>query len=99
MITFVRNYEVKTNKMPEALALAHEAMDHVKEAYGVDVDVYTPIGGNPLRIGLAGQYDSMGAVEDIMGKLAQDNSWPKYMARAADLIVEDSVVDEFWKQD
>ncbi|NQV20825.1 MAG: NIPSNAP family protein [Rhodospirillales bacterium] len=98
MITFVRNFEVKTGKMPEALALAQEAMGHVKDAYGVEVDVYTPIGGNPLRITLAAEYDDMGAVEDIMEKLAEDASWTKTMQSAADLVVEDSVVDEFWKK-
>jgi hypothetical protein len=98
MITFFRNFQVKTGQMPEALALSQEAMGYLKKAYGIDVETYTPAGGNPLRIGLAGEYDNLGDIEDLMGKIAVDADWNKIMVRAADLVVEGTVVDEFWKK-
>ena len=98
MVTFLRNYEVKTGKLPEALALAQEAMGHIKKTYDIDVDIYMPVGGNPLRIGLVAEYENMGEVEAQLGRLAADASWPKIMSKAADLIVEGSVTDEFWKK-
>jgi hypothetical protein len=98
MITFFRTFQVKLGKMPEALALSQEATAYLDKTFGVNVDTYAPAGGDPLRIGLAGEYENLGAVEDLMGKVAEDAGWNKIMVQAADLVIEGSVLDEFWKK-
>ena len=66
--------------------------------HGLDVELYTQVGGDPTRIGLLGRYKDMGAVGKMEARIAKDAKWADILKRARGLVVDGSVKDEFWKK-
>lgn len=98
MISWFRTYQSKIGKMPELISLSHEAAKYLESSHGLKVEVYTQLGGDPLKIGLLGRYDNLGAVDALNQKIANDAGWAKLMSRGEALAVEGSVKDEWWQQ-
>ena len=98
MISWFRTYQSKIGKMPAMLDLSREAAKHLESAHGLDVEILTQLGGDPLKIGLLGRYDNLAAVDDLNQKIAVDSKWADIMSRGEALGVEGSVRDEWWQQ-
>jgi len=98
MISWFRTYQSNIGKMQELVALSQEAAKYLESAHGLKVEVYTQLGGDPLKIGLLGRYDNLGAVGDLEERIASDSKWAKLMSRGSELAVEGSIQDQWWKQ-
>lgn len=98
MISWFRTYQARIGKMAELVALSQEAAKYLESAHGLKCEVYTQLGGDPLKIGLLGRYDNLGSVGDMEERIAADNKWAQLMGRGEELAVEGTVVDQFWKQ-
>lgn len=98
MISWFRTYQSRIGKMQELVALSQEAAKYLESAHGLKVEVYTQLGGDPLKIGLLGRYDNLGAVGDLEERVASDSKWAQLMSRGEELAVEGSVQDQWWKQ-
>ncbi len=98
MISWFRTYQSRIGKMSELVALSQEAAKYLESAHGLKVEVYTQLGGDPLRIGLLGRYKNLGAVGELEEKIGNDSKWAKLMGRGEELAVEGSLQDQWWKQ-
>ena len=98
MISWFRTYQSKIGKMPELIALSQEAAKYLESTYGIKVETYTQLGGDPLKIGLLGRYDNLAAMGDLNQKIASDSKWAKLMSQGEKLAVEGSVQDQWWQQ-
>ena len=98
MISWFRTYQSKIGNMEELVALSQEAAKYLESAHGLKVEVYTQLGGDPLKIGLLGRYDNLGEVGELEEQVANDSKWAQFMSRGAELAVEGSVQDQWWKQ-
>ncbi len=97
MILFARTASIAPGKNAEAMAFGQEICSYVKDLIGVDVEMYTPIGGNPLRIGWVGNYDNLQALEDTLEKLAGDSGYNNRIEEAGSLFIAGSMEDVIWK--
>ena len=98
MYTWFRTYSAKTGKMQELLAISQEAVKHLKKKHGIEVDMYTQLGGDPMKIGLVGRYETLGKLGDLEASIGTDNEWAAIVNRASSLVVEGTVADQFWKK-
>lgn len=98
MISWFRTYQSKIGTMPALLDLSREAATHLESTYGIKVEVYTQLGGDPMRIGLLGRYNDLAGVDTLNQKIASDSKWADIMSRGADLAVEGSIEDAWWQQ-
>ena len=98
MYAWMRTYTAKIGKMSEALAVTAEAVAHAKKKHGVEIDTYTQIGGNPMSIGIVGRYNSLGDLGKLEDAIAADEQWAAIVNRAAGLVEEGTVFDQFWKK-
>jgi hypothetical protein len=97
MILFARTASIAPGKNAEAMTFAQEICGYVKEVVGVDVALYTPIGGNPLRIGWLADYDNLQALDDAFEKLAGDSGYNDRIQEAGSLFIAGSLEDTIWK--
>jgi hypothetical protein len=97
MIAFYRSAGIAAGKFLGAMAFAKEVAAYIKATTGTEVSVALPIGGNPMRIGWASRYESLGAYEASMGKLMADPKYQEMVARAAEFFLPGSVHDEIWR--
>jgi len=98
MYTWFRTYNAKIGKMEELLELSQEAAAHLNKKHNVDCEVYCQMGGDPSKIGLVGRYATLGDLGDRDLAIAGDEQWAKIVQRAAPLVVEGTVADQFWKK-
>lgn len=98
MYAWMRTYNAKIGKMAEALAITAEAVKHMKSKYGIDIDTYTQVGGDPMKIGIVGRYETLGDVGKLEAAAAIDQQWAGIVSRAAAVIEEGTVLDQFWKK-
>lgn len=98
MYTWFRTYSANVGKMHELLAITHEAVDHLKKAHGLDVEIYTQLGGDPMKIGLVGRYKTLGDLGERETAIAADEKWAAIVNKASSLVAEGTVVDQFWKK-
>ena len=98
MISWFRTYQSRIGKMAELVALSQEAAKYLESAHGLKVEVYTQVGGDPLKIGLLGRYNNLGDVGELEEKIGNDSKWATLMSRGEELAVEGSLQDQFWKQ-
>lgn len=97
MITLHRSASILPGKLTNAVAFAKEVAAHAKSVTGVEVSVGMPVGGNPMRIGWAARYDSLGAYEAAMGKLMADPKYLDMVAKAGESFMAGSTHDEIWR--
>lgn len=98
MYVWMRTYSAKIGKMAEALAVTAEAVAHAKNKHGLEIETYTQLGGDPMKIGIAGRYDSLGDLGKLEEAIGADEKWAAIVNRAAGLVEEGTVVDQYWKK-
>jgi hypothetical protein len=97
MIAFSRIASIAPGKLGEAMAFAHEAAAFVKSKTGVEVQLSTPIGGNPNRICFYAEYADLAAFEQGLTKLGGDRDYQALFAKGAALFIAGSLRDEIWR--
>ena len=98
MYVWMRTYSAKIGKMAEAVALTTEAAAHAKKKHKLEIEIYTQVGGDPMKIGIAGRYESLGDLGKMEEAIAADEQWTAIVNRAAPLLEEGTVEDNFWKK-
>ncbi len=98
MIRFVRAATIRPGKLQPAMAFAQDIAAVVEAKTGVKVNVYTQVGGVNGRICWQSDHDSLGAVEEVMGKLLPDPEYLQKIEAAAGLFLEGQTRDSLWNQ-
>ncbi len=98
MIRFVRAATIRQGKLQPAMAFAQDISAVVEAKTGVKVNVFTQTGGVVGRICWQSDMDSLGALEETMGKLLSDPEYLRKIEAAADLFVEGQTRDSLWNQ-
>jgi hypothetical protein len=97
MINFVRVAGIAPGKTAAAIGFAHEIAAYMKSAYGVELEVMRPIGGNPQRIAWSARYADMAALEAVNNKTLADKRYWEMVGKASDNFVGGSMRDTMWQ--
>jgi hypothetical protein len=97
MIIFRRTSTVMPGKLPSALKSSHAAIAYLKKLTGVEYRIETPIGGNPHRISLTTNFESLGDMDAHAAKLRADQKWLDQSTKSAENYVAGSTSDEIWR--
>lgn len=96
MISFVRVAGVAPGKTASAIGFAHEMAAYMKSAYGVELEVMRPIGGNPQRIAWSARYPDLATLEAVNTKTLADKQYWAMVSKATDNFVAGSMRDTIW---
>lgn len=96
MINFVRVAGVAPGKTAAAIGFAHEMAAYMKSAYGVELEVLRPIGGNPQRIAWSARYADLAALEVVNTKTLADKQYWAMVGKASECFVAGSMRDTIW---
>jgi hypothetical protein len=97
MITFIRSASIAPGKTGDAIAFAHQIGKHIKEKYGITVELLMPVGGNPNRIAWHAHYESLAQLEALAAKLLADTEYMGTIAKNSATWLPGSVHDEIWR--
>jgi hypothetical protein len=97
MINFVRVAGVAPGKTASAIGFAHEIAAYMKSAYGVELEVLRPVGGNPQRIAWSARYKDLAALEAVNTKTLADKQYWALVNKASDNFVAGSLRDTIWQ--
>ena len=97
MITFVRTASILPGKRTKAMAWALEVAALAKATHGAPTYISRPVGGNPNRIRLTTQHESLAAFEAGMATLSSHPKYLELLASGPDLFLSESVFDEMWQ--
>ncbi len=97
MIAFVRAVSVKPGKQREAMTFAKEIAAYFKANHHVDMEVLTPVGGNPQRIAWSTRYPDMATMETLGARYLADAKYWELVEGASDTFIGGSTRDAIWK--
>jgi hypothetical protein len=97
MISIMRTAAIAPGKTGDAIAFAHQIAKHLKEKYGVTVELLMPVGGNPGRIAWRSAYESLAEWEALVTKLIADTEYMAAIAKDSATFLPGSVLDEIWR--
>ena len=97
MIAFNRVASIAPGKTASAIGFAHKIAAYMKRAYGVDLEVLLPIGGNPQRIAWSARYKDLAALETVNTKLLADKRYWQLVHKNSDNFLPGSVRDSLWR--
>jgi hypothetical protein len=95
MIISHRTAICQPGKTVDAIAWAKEICALVK-THKIEVTLFSEIGGNPLALVWHAQYESLAALESAGKKLVVDPDYQKLLAKAAGLLVPNTIHDTIW---
>jgi hypothetical protein len=97
MIAFNRTAGIAPGKTANALGFAQEIAAYMKSTYGVDLEILSPIGGNPQRIAWSTRYKDLAALEAVTTKLTADKKYWEIVGKHSDNFVAGSMRDSIWR--
>jgi hypothetical protein len=97
MITFIRSASIAPGKTGDAIAFANQIGKHIKENYGVTIELLMPVGGNPNRMAWHAHYESLAQLEALAAKLLADTEYMGTIAKNSATFLPGSVHDEIWR--
>lgn len=97
MITFIRTASIAPGKTGDALAFANQIGKHIKETYGITVEVLMPVAGNPNRVAWHAHYENLAQLEALGTKLLADTEYMGLIAKNSATFLPGSVHDEIWR--
>ena len=97
MIAFVRTVGIAPGKTAVAIRFAHEIAAYSKSAFDVQLEVLSPIGGNPQRIAWSARYKDLAAMEAMRGKMLKDKQYLELTGKATENFVGGSMHDAIWQ--
>ena len=69
----------------------------MKEAYGVELEVLLPVGGNPQRIAWTTRYKDLAALDTVTTKLLTDKHYWQIVGKGTDNFLAGSLQDSIWR--
>ena len=97
MITLFRSGAIAPGKTGDMMVFAHKIAAYFKANFGVELEVMMPIGGNPMRVGWAGRYKDLAAMEAVMNRMLTDKKYMDMAAKGTDLFIPGSLQDSIWR--
>ena len=97
MIVFSRTASIAPGKTATAIGFAQQVANHFKTTYDIQLEVMTPIGGNPLRIGWSTRYKDLAAFDALGPKLLSDKTYAEMATKASDNFIAGSIHDSIWR--
>ena len=97
MIVATRTISIAPGKNVAAIGLAHQIAAYLKTLLGTDVEVLTPIGGNPFRITWSSRYPNLAEFEVKQAKMVADQKYMQLVVSGLDNFVPGSVFDTLWR--
>lgn len=98
MIAFVRTASIASGKFGNAMAFAKEISAYIKNHYGVEVTVLTPIGGNPWRIAWSARYPDLAALQALFDKMTADKGYWELVTKNEGCFLAGSAHDAIWQE-
>jgi hypothetical protein len=97
MITIMRTAVIAPGKTRDAIAFANQISRHIKDKYGITVELFMPVGGNPSRIAWRTGYESLAEWETLAAKLIADADYMAAITNNSATFLPGSVHDEIWR--
>jgi len=97
MIVVTRTIAIAPGQNLAAIGFARQIAAYIKTLAGTELEVLTPIGGNPNRITWSGRYPSLAEFEVRQAKMASDQKYMQLVATGKDLFISGSVFDTIWR--
>lgn len=97
MIAFVRTANIAPGKTAAAIGFAHEIAGHMKQTYGVELELLRPVGGNPQRIAWSARYADLAAMGEVNNKIMADKRYWEMVGKASDCFLAGSINDAIWQ--
>ena len=97
MIAFNRMASIAAGKTTNAIAFAHQIAAYMKEAYGLELEVLLPIGGNPQRIAWSTRYNDLAAFDAVSSKLLTDKHYWEIVGKGTENFIAGSMRDSIWR--
>jgi hypothetical protein len=96
MITFIRSARIAPGKTGDAITFANHVAKHIKENYGITLELLMPADGNPDRIAFHAHYESLAHREAFAAKLLADTEYMGTVAKNSAVFLPGSH-DEIWR--
>jgi hypothetical protein len=97
MIVFNRTAAIASGKTTGAMSFAQQVAGHFKNTYDIQLEVSTPIGGNPQRVAWSARYKDLAALDTLNQKLAGDKAYWELVGKASDCFIAGSIHDSIWR--
>jgi len=91
MVRLIRSLETRVGLFPQAVAFAKEIAGYVRKQYGLDLKLFTDSKGVVYWITDYKDYAHFG---EVRTRIIADKDYWEIVAKAEDLFVEGSLVDE-----
>jgi hypothetical protein len=88
---------IAAGKTTNAIAFAHQIAAYMKEAYGLELEVLLPIGGNPQRIAWSTRYNDLAAFDAVSSKLLTDKHYWEIVGKGTENFIAGSMRDSIWR--
>jgi hypothetical protein len=93
---FVRAATIAPGRFAEAMSFAREIASYVKSKAGVDVKVFSQLGGIVGRIAWQAEFKSLAAYDQFLGQFEPDPGFQEMIKRAAPLFIGGETRDSLW---
>jgi len=97
MIVTNRTVSIAPGKNVAAIGFAKQIAAYIKASTGTDVEVLTPIGGDPFRITWMSHYPDLAEFEVRWAKVSTDQKYIQLVASGLDNFVPGSIFDTIWR--
>lgn len=98
MIHFQRTACVKSGVLPQALGVAREFAASAERIAGVDLQVTTPVGGNPWRIRWQMQFPDLNTMDKAFAAMFADPGYVALLGKIGEYLISGASVDEIWRE-
>lgn len=93
---FVRSATISPGHFAEAMTFAREMASYLKSKAGVDVKVFTQIGGVTGRIAWQAEFKSIAAYDQFLSQFAPDAGYHEIVKKAGPLFIPGETRDSLW---
>jgi hypothetical protein len=93
---FVRSATIAPGRFAEAMSFAREMASYVKSKAGVDVKVFTQLGGIAGRIAWQAEFKGLAAYEQFLTQFVPDPGYQEITKKAGPLFVAGETRDSLW---
>jgi hypothetical protein len=96
MIVFTRQAIPVAGKLSESTNFAKERAAAINKLYGVEVDVFTCLGGNAGQFNMVSRHENLAEFEELRRKIIADSGAGKLPTPGQGMLVDGSTMDRLW---
>jgi hypothetical protein len=97
MIFSMRTARIAPGKAVDAIAFAKDICTYAKEKIGLEVKVFTQVGGTLGNICWTWENKNLASFEEDLAKLTADPGWQKILQRGPGLFADGTSQDQIWR--